>query len=220
MDDKVDVNRDMVSYYRDRAGEYDKNSFSRPEIQFDLQATSKILQEVFDGKGVLEIAAGTGYWTEKIAATAKSILATDINKSVLDVARMKQYPKGNVNFRVADMYALDDVFPYDALFGGFIFSHILKEDWNKFIETIHRRVAPGGTVVLMDNNRKINPNRDRTDEQGNNYRMRTLEDGSKHEIVKNYPTESELRELIGNRSKDIDFKNLEYYWILIYQTSV
>lgn len=218
---KEEINKDMVSYYRDRAEEYDKGAYEankRPEIQPDIQATTRILQEVFAGKSVLEIAAGTGFWTEKIAQTARSITATDINQSMVNVARTKQYPKGNVTFRAADLYTLDGIPLHEGLFGGFIFSHILKQDLNRFIDTINKYVVPGGTIVLMDNNRKINQNQDRTDEHGNNYRLRTLEDGSKHEIVKNYPTEQELKDLLRTRSTGIDFKNLEYYWILIYRT--
>ena len=221
MDDKKEINQDMVSYYRDRAEEYDRRAYdpsARPDIQADIQETTRILQEVFAGKSVLEIAAGTGFWTEKIAQTARSITATDINQTVLDVARTKQYPEGRVIFRAADLYALCDMPASDALFGGFIFSHILKQDLNVFLDTINKYVVRGGTVVLMDNNRKINQNLDRTDDRGNNYRMRTLEDGSKHEIVKNYPTEDELNDLLSIRSTRIDFKNLQYYWILIYQT--
>ncbi|MBI2612800.1 methyltransferase domain-containing protein [Candidatus Kaiserbacteria bacterium] len=217
------INRDMISYYKDRAQEYDRKAYDpheQPERQADIKEASRILQDVFTGKSVLEIAAGPGFWTTIIAQAAKSITATDVNEAVIDLARKKQYPEGKVTFRVADMYALGDMPLHDALFGGFIFSHILKQDYDKFLDAINGYVRPGGSVVLMDNNRTLTPRpADRTDEQGNNYRLRTLEDGSKHEIVKNYPTQEELRSVLRNRSTGMDFKNMEHYWILTYRTS-
>ena len=216
------INRDMISYYKDRAQEYDRKAYDpheQPERQADISEASQILREAFAGKNVLEIAAGPGFWTKIIAETANSITATDVNEAVVDLARKKEYPKGNVTFRVADMYALGDLPPHDALFGGFIFSHISKQDYERFLGAISTYVVKGGTIILMDNNKTLTPNpADRVDEQGNNYRLRTLEDGSKHEIVKNYPTEEELRGLLRDRAADFDFRNLQHYWILKYQT--
>ena len=217
------INRDMISYYRDRAREYDERAYGvegRPELQKTIQAATRILQETLANKTVLEIAAGTGYWTEKIAQTARSIEATDVNASVLDIARGRQYPGRNAHFRIADLYALGNVPPVEALFGGFIFSHILRKDYGTFLDTIQRYVVTGGTIVLMDNNRKDSPQYlDRTDEQGNNYRLRTLADGTKHEIVKNYPSQTELTGLLGRRVTNVDFRDLDYYWMLIYKTA-
>lgn len=222
MNGREKINRDMVSYYRDRAQEYDRKAYDpheQPERQADIRETSRILQETFAGKSVLEIAAGPGFWTKIIAETAKSVKATDVNEAVIDLARKKEYPEGKVSFRVVDMYALGDEPPHDALFGGFIFSHILKQDYEKFLDAINKYVVAGGTVALMDNNMTLARRpADRTDEQGNNYRLRTLENGSEHEVVKNYPTEEELETLLRNRATNVIYKNLEHYWILIYQT--
>ena len=129
------VNRDMISYYRDRAEEYDRNAYSEEkqrDRQSDIQTSARMLQETFANKNVLEIATGTGFWTEKIAQTAKSVIATDINDNAIEFAKEKTYPKGNVTFRVGDLYTLEDLPPQDALFGGFIFSHILKQDQDRF----------------------------------------------------------------------------------------
>ncbi len=67
---------EMSNYYKERAPVYDL-VYGYPERQADLRFLEAHLQEMFDGCGVLEIAAGTGYWTQFISRTAKSILATD-----------------------------------------------------------------------------------------------------------------------------------------------
>jgi ubiquinone/menaquinone biosynthesis C-methylase UbiE len=89
------MNSDLVSYYKDRAKEYEK-LYSKPERQEDLKNSATILQEIFADKQVIEIACGTGYWTEKIAATATSIFATDINESVIDIAKKKDFSSKQV----------------------------------------------------------------------------------------------------------------------------
>src|SRR3954470_5950303 len=112
------MNSDLISYYRDRANEYEKIYF-KPERQKDLVASTTILQDIFAGKNVLEIACGTGYWTEKISVTASSVHATDINKEVIEIARQKKYPNNNVTFEQKDLYHPDSFKKYDAVFGGF-----------------------------------------------------------------------------------------------------
>lgn len=84
------MNTDIISYYKQRANEYE-TVYHKPERQHDLIQASKILQEIFVDKNVLEIACGIGYWTEVIAKTAHSILANDINETVLYIAKTKYY---------------------------------------------------------------------------------------------------------------------------------
>ncbi|MBK7443258.1 MAG: hypothetical protein IPI65_17635 [Bacteroidetes bacterium] len=82
------MNTDLVLYYKDRAEEYEK-IYSKPERQEDLKSAATILQEIFADKQVLEIACGTGYWTEKIAVTATSILRPTSMNLLLKLLRKR-----------------------------------------------------------------------------------------------------------------------------------
>ena len=53
-----------TEYYRERALEYDR-VYLKPERQGDLYRIREWLSTVFDGRRVIEVAAGTGYWTDK-----------------------------------------------------------------------------------------------------------------------------------------------------------
>ncbi|HEY6168738.1 MAG TPA: class I SAM-dependent methyltransferase, partial [Verrucomicrobiae bacterium] len=55
----------LAEYYARRAGEYER-IYAKPERQADLAALRARLAEAFRGRRVLEIACGTGYWTEVI----------------------------------------------------------------------------------------------------------------------------------------------------------
>jgi protein-L-isoaspartate O-methyltransferase len=62
----------MQEYYRQRAAEYDEiYQVSRRES--DLAQLKAWIVERVRGRTILEIAAGTGYWTEVAALVAKSI---------------------------------------------------------------------------------------------------------------------------------------------------
>jgi demethylmenaquinone methyltransferase/2-methoxy-6-polyprenyl-1,4-benzoquinol methylase len=211
------MNSDLINYYSNRAKEYEK-IYAKPERQNDLLKATEILQSIFVDKDVLEIACGTGYWTERIAQTAKTILATDINESVIEVAKSKTYPSAHVRLEVADLYQLSNGKKYESLFGGFIWSHIPLQDLNGFLDTIHKHVIPGGIIVLMDNNYVEGSSLPITerDANGNTYQTRSLENGSRHKVLKNFPTQDYIIQLLKDKSSDIEFINLEYYWILKY----
>jgi demethylmenaquinone methyltransferase/2-methoxy-6-polyprenyl-1,4-benzoquinol methylase len=213
------MNTDLVAYYRERAQEYER-VYQKPERQEELSEFSAILQEIFAGKHVFEIACGTGYWTERIARAANFILATDINEAVLDVARAKAYPEDRVTFKQADIFSLKDTLVrYESLFGGFIWSHILLQDLPKFIDILNSRVVTGGTVALMDNHYVEGSSLPvaEQDEAGNTYQIRTLDDGSTHRVLKNFPTEEFLRKVLEDKATDIEFINKKHYWLLRYK---
>src|SRR5690348_4847252 len=84
-----ELTMDLVTYYSKRAAEYE-SIYSKPERQADLRQLQELLRTDLAARDVLEIACGTGYWTERIALVADSITALDISDSVLEVARSKK----------------------------------------------------------------------------------------------------------------------------------
>ena len=126
-----------MTYYARRAEEYER-VYEKPERQDDIAHLTKDLKQIFAGQRVFEIACGTGYWTQSIAQTAHSVSATDINPEVLRIAKEKQYAHRNVKFGIADIYQLPtSEYPYDAGFGGFIWSHIPLNELPVFLSSFH-----------------------------------------------------------------------------------
>lgn len=214
------MNSDIIAYYKNRAKEYEK-IYAKPERQTDLLLAEKILQNNFINKDVLEIACGTGYWTKKISATSKSILATDINDAVIEVAKLKDYSPAKVSFQVADIFNLLYLDKYESLFGGFIWSHIEVQNLDNFISTVNSLVKNNGTIVFIDNKYVEGSNLPVTDkdEAGNTYQARILEIGTTYKVLKNFPTERSIQQLLRGKATDINFINLQYYWVLIYKNN-
>jgi 2-polyprenyl-3-methyl-5-hydroxy-6-metoxy-1,4-benzoquinol methylase len=213
------MNTDLIAYYKDRAKEYEK-IYLKPERQDEIKSATTLLQNIFADKNVFEIACGTGFWTEKIAQTATSVFATDINQSVIEIAQQKQYPKNNVTIELKDIFNLSGNKKYENLFGGFIWSHIKLQDLNTFLDHVNNSTLPGSTVVFMDNNFVEGSNHPitNTDENGNTFQTRKLDDGTTHLVLKNFPMENFLRLKLADIATDFNLINFKFYWILIYKT--
>lgn len=208
--------RAQITYYQKRAKEYER-IYELPERQSELKELKLELASTLEGKHLLEVACGTGYWTHFIANFANSILATDVNQEVIDVARQKKYAKKNVFYKKLDYRELDQIDDqYDALFGGFIWSHIAKQRFENFLDLIQNKVVSGGQFVFLDNQYIHGESTplSRQDEQGNTYQIRTLESGEQFEIIKNYPDKHVTNFLLSQFATDIEWIDLKYYWLL------
>src|SRR5204862_4071963 len=141
----------LREYYARRAAEYEK-IYAKPERQADLARLRVDLAEKFRDRSVLEVACGTGYWTPHIARLAERVDAYDINEETLAIARTKPVDAARARFALGDAYAPPAASPaYDGAFAGFWWSHVLKRDLPRFLEGLHRVLAPGARVVFLDN---------------------------------------------------------------------
>lgn len=212
---------DLLAYYAARANEYEK-VYDKPERLADLARLHEIIPAFFAGRDVLEIACGTGYWTRRIAPVARSIVATDLTVETMAVARANQPDWPHVRFERADAFALGKIAgAFDAAFAGFFWSHVRHRDLQRFLTGLNRKLGAGALVVLVDNRYVEGSNYPitRTDDEGNTYQRRTLEDGSVHEVLKNFPTADELREtLAAAGATDVSVVELQHYWYASYQT--
>lgn len=205
---------DMADYYRRRAAYYERVYF-KPERQADLRAMEAWVGRVFAGRRVLELACGTGWWTPHAARHAADWLATDLNPETLAVARAKVLP-GCVRLAEADAYApgLLPGAPFDAAFAGCWISHVPLERLRGWIDTLHAQLEPGARVMVLDNSfvQTSSTPITRRDAVGNTYQLRTLDDGSVHEVLKNFPAAPQLRALLGDAVYDFAWADWTHYW--------
>jgi len=210
---------ELVDYYRRRATEYEA-IYAKPERQSDLAVLRQALPQRLVGRRVLEIACGTGYWTALVAPLAASVVATDLAEEPMAIARTKAYPPGRVRFALADAYQLaEDLGRFDGALAVFWWSHIPLRRIGDFLSSLHRRLQPGARVVLMDNlyvEQSSTPIAER-DADGNTYQLRRLADGSENRVLKNFPSEAELRGALRPHAARFAYRALEYYWLAEYE---
>ncbi len=211
----------LPAYYAARAKEYER-IYDKPERQADLARLRDLIPELLNDRTVLEIACGTGYWTQFIAPASRTITAIDINAETLEIARSKPYPPGRVSFDIADIYRLPPHYiNFTGAFAGFWWSHVPRAGRRKFVASLHRALGPGAVVVALDNRYVAGSSTpiSHVDAYGNAFQRRPLADGSEHIVLKNFPTEAELMAEIETISTGVRYTELEYYWLLKYEVA-
>jgi len=219
----ADLIKEMNEYYMENVHYHDECMSYTDNLAME-KLLGPIIERIEDfiiDKDVLEIACGTGNWTQVLSKRARSVVATDINEAYLKQAKKKPYQKDNAVFKVADAYTLDSIDgKFNLAFASDFWSHIPKSKIKEFIETLHSRLSPGSKVIMLDMLRK--PELDKMfshiDEEGNVIQKRTLPNGKEYKVVKNFPTEKELLNYLKGYAI-----NVNYYedrkllrWVLIY----
>jgi SAM-dependent methyltransferase len=202
-------------YYRARANEYDA-VYDKPDRQPDLLQLRAGIPELMTGRHVLDVAAGTGYWTDVYADVAASVAATDVNIATLDVARRRRAWPETVRFIEADAFDLRQVDGhFDAAMVGFFWSHVRLEHLGGFLAGLADRLEPGAVAVFIDN-RFVDASSTsiaRTDAAGNTYQRRALTDGTSWEVLKNFPTVDEIRSSLAPHATAVTVNEVQHYWI-------
>lgn len=207
----------MHAYYAARAPYYD-DVYDKPERRADIAFLRQYLPAAFAGRRVLEVACGTGYWTQHIAPAAAEMTATDALAEPLAFARQRPGVE-RVRFAIADAYALPaDLGRFDAAYAGLWLSHVPIERRSEFLASLHARLEPGARVVLIDNSTV--QLRDfpiaETDAAGNTWQHRRLKDGSVHRVLKNFPSRAELEAMVAGFGRATEYRALDNFWLFAY----
>ena len=205
----------MEEYYRERAAEYD--AFYRvPERYDDLVRLKAWLVERVRGRTVLEVAAGTGHWTEAAAAAAISIMGTDHVSETLAVAKGRRLGP-HVAYIEADAFSMPDFASGFAVgMAHMWWSHIERQNRRKFLTHLASRLQPRATLLMIDqvHVEGLCSPITRLDKRGNQLTLRKLANGAVYEIIKNFPSPDELRECLDGICDDIDITCYRHFWSL------
>jgi len=212
-------NKPVADFYTAIAEHYDAQFHDETdeERQEDLEDVAEQVADLMRGHTVLELGCGTGYWTDAIAETAESVLATDISEAMLEVAREHGEGLDNVQYRVVDALNLpNDLGGFTAVFAGFLWSHFRREEQDAFLAGLRARIGKDALLVIIDDVyvEGASPSIARTDAQGNTWAQFVDADGVRHELPKNYPTDSALRKRLGTAVREIKIGRGEFCWAL------
>jgi demethylmenaquinone methyltransferase/2-methoxy-6-polyprenyl-1,4-benzoquinol methylase len=179
----------MRAYYNQRAGEYDQwyrregHYASRPDADRWHGEVALLRERIasFGSGRLLEIAAGTGWWTQHLARRA-AVTVVDYAPAMLAQNQARLLAQGlRADCVRADAYRLplaSGVF--DCCFFGFWISHVPYARLADFLEELRRVVRPCAQVLVVDS-----APTEADQEPGVEYlHERVLNDGSRHGVLK------------------------------------
>ncbi len=187
----------MVAYYRARAAEYDEWFERRGRYDHGPEENARWFAEAgevfaalesldFSGD-VLELAPGTGLWTQRLVRTARSVAVVDAAPEMIAHNRAR-VASARVRYLQADLFDWRPDRVYDAVCFAFWVSHVPLEDLDGFLRMVATAVQPGGAVFFVDGRREpLSTAKDHVlPDQDQQVMVRRLNDGRAFRIVKNF----------------------------------
>jgi 2-polyprenyl-3-methyl-5-hydroxy-6-metoxy-1,4-benzoquinol methylase len=218
------VLQDQIEYYRARAGEYDewfyrKGRYDRgAELnQAWFDEAEKVMNELHQlprAEHILELACGTGIWTQQLAQVGDHVTAIDASAEVIAINRDK-LQSAVVEYQQHDLFAWEPDREYDLVFFSFWLSHVPPEKLDGFLDKVRRATNIGGRVFAVDSlpdNTSSATNHQNYQTDGI-YHTRKLNDGQEFKIVKIFYEPSDLQQKLAAHGFDAQVKTSgRYFW--------
>ncbi len=206
------------AYYRRRAPEYDEwwqrlGRYDRGEdARRDWEEQVRVLETALDEFGatgdVLELAGGTGWWSKRLARTARRLTVVDASTETLALNEARLGSLEHVDYVVADLFEWSPPHAYDVVFFSFWVSHVPRSRFAAFWAMVGRCLAPGGRAYLIDTRTDTRRAEHFTTVEphvlgdADDIQRRTLNDGSEHRLVKVFYEADELTALLDAQGWD------------------
>ena len=156
-----DILAQQIAYYRARAseddewflrtGRYDQGSVWNVQWFREVSDLDAILTSFHPAGDVLELACGTGWWTERLARTATTLTAVDVAPEVVTFNRRRLAPRP-VTYLQADLFTWEPPQRYDVVFFSFSMG-----DGNKLLG----KCAKSNDTSVQSQSRSSSVDRDR-----------------------------------------------------------
>jgi demethylmenaquinone methyltransferase/2-methoxy-6-polyprenyl-1,4-benzoquinol methylase len=201
------VLREQLLYYDQRAPEYD-DAYCRRGQHDHGAATNESwnadmarLREHFDrvelGGDVVELAAGTGAWTERLVRRAESLTVIDGSAAMLAANRSRLgSDAARVDYQRIDLFAWRPARTWDACIFGFWLCKVPDDRAPGFLDVVSSALRPTGVVCCIDKAATIEPADERVE--------RVLDDGRRFTIIDHPRPPERLVALFANAGMRVD----------------
>jgi SAM-dependent methyltransferase len=218
------IDSEMVRYYSARAGEYDdwylrRGRYSHGPAEDEawranLDAAADWLgRRAFHGR-IVELAAGTGWWSPMLARMGELTLL-DAAPEPLEIARDRLAEASLVaEFKVCDAWA-EPIGAADGLFTGFWISHIDRSRLDEFFALALHWLAPGGRLAFVDSRPDSASSAQDHRPPEEDVQVRRLHDGSTFRVRKIFYEPAELADAMARAGfTDIRVEVTERFFVL------
>jgi ubiquinone/menaquinone biosynthesis C-methylase UbiE len=211
---------ELRRYYDEQANVYDDMYMRHdPVWRRELETVTDVMVKALSGCMVLEVACGTGFWSEIVAKVARHVVAFDISEEMLTVARKRKVRSANVEYRRGDAYALAEVSgEFNAGLANFWFSHVPKARIDEFLYGFHKKLGKTAVVFMADNVYVPGIGGQLITKVGieDTFKLRRASDGAEYEVLKNYYDTDALRRVLSSKTSELKVHESKYFWWVQY----
>ena len=210
--------REQIEYYRQRAPEYDDwyyqrgryaaGEHRRREWQAEIAQAHASLRSLGPVEEALELACGTGIWTEPLLRVADRITAVDTSPEAIELARRRVRSDPRISFETADLFTYRPARRFDLISFTFWLSHVPPSRLSGFFAMLRRSLRPGGVLFALDQR----PTADKRTAP-DNRQERDLADGRTYEVIKIYYTGAQLETLFAEHGFQVQVTTTATLWI-------
>ena len=218
-----DLLQHQIEYYSARAPEYDRWFYRQGRYdrgaafkrQWDSEAQI-VREQLLNGPRqphILEMAPGTGIWTEQLIKIGDHVTALDASQEMIAINKAK-LASDDVTYIQTDLFTWRAQRQYDMVFFGFWLSHVPGDSLSTFLATVYDALAPGGRLFFVDSQEvDSSSSRTETEDLGGEMQQRVLSDGRRYEIVKIYYNPAQLTETLRDSGFDIEVRSTPNFFI-------
>lgn len=204
-----EVLADQLRYYRRRAGEYDVTAYG--DVAAARARIARLVAAMRPNGRVLEIACGTGLWTQALAGVAGSVTAIDAAPEALEIAR-DRVRSAKVGFELADAFSWRPEGRFDVIFFSAWLSHVPTSRFEQYWQSLRGLLAGDGRVLFVD---------EHVDERAKEHYVagrdevveRRLSDGSTFRVIKNFVDPQRLEDRLRRLGWDCTIHRDGEDWI-------
>ena len=218
------VIQEQMAYYQARAAEYDEwfyrqGRYDRGETgnaRWFAEAAA-VREALLSGQPVqsaVELACGTGIWTQELIKIAREVTALDASEEMIAINRAK-VASDQVAYQQVDLFSWQPTQPYALLFAGFWLSHVPPDKLDEFLAKVARSVSKGGHVFIVDSQRaqSSTAHDHSTYEEQSIHHTRKLNDGREFTIIKIFHDPAALGQKLAEVGFQSDVHLTDNYFI-------
>jgi demethylmenaquinone methyltransferase/2-methoxy-6-polyprenyl-1,4-benzoquinol methylase len=201
---------EQIAYYCARAPEYDEWFLRTGRYERDPAWVARwngevdevrwALRDARPAGRILELACGTGLWTEWLLPHARALTAVDASPEVIELNRARiaesdEPALERIRYVASDLFTWPGDGLYDFVFFGFWLSHIPPDRFDGFRELVDRCLAPDGRFFFVDNLQDSGSGGQAPQPgDADHVQRRRLNDAREFDIVKVFHEPSQLAE--------------------------
>lgn len=219
----ADILQEQIAYYRARAAEYDEWFYRKNRFDYGEEENRRWFNEATElrerlhripkQEHILELAPGTGIWTQELVKMCDAITAVDASPEMIAINKAKVQSE-KVNYVEADLFKWQATQEYDMIFCGFWLSHVPPEKLDAFLQSIKHALKPDGIFFMIDSRSKQSSTaKDQTLPSEGVVMQRVLNDGSNFKVIKVYYETDDLEQVLARNGIIAKAKFTKQYFI-------